>query len=586
MLRAGGMRTYLSRALLWTSLSCLPSSAALASAAGILGESGAQGHNCSGCHIGGGQATVALTGPLSVQGGTTANYSIRITGGPATQAGFDVYIDNAFAKIKSVDNSTTGDAHELTHFGPKGFAGGAATFNFAIDMPRIGGTIKLYASGLSANGGGTTGDAVGATVQTITVTGVPGAPLVATPADAKPKAVSTSFTDVTVLGADDSPEAQLIYSWAGAGAGPVTFAPNDTNAAKASRATFSKPGNYTLTVSIKDPSGNVTSSAVDVTVTPAIQSIDVIPAIAGVPPGATLQFGAEAKDQFGLALVSQPTFAWSATPGGSISATGLFKAGSSLGSQVIVQAAVSGRISAATVTIANGNAPTVATAPKANPSGLRAGLSVLGADDGGEAALKYTWSKASGPGTVTFSANGTNAAKQTIATFGLNGTYRLQVVIQDANNLGASASVEVNLTGEGGGGGGGGGTDDLLPPTVTLTLPSLELSGSVTLKAEAADETGVRDVVFMLDGEALFTATAPPYQATLDTKAKANGAHKIYAVAHDMAGNEARTREAEVTFSNTGGGGGDGGGCTSAGGGLLLSAAALAGLLRRRRRRA
>src|SRR5439155_178309 len=61
------------------------------------------------------------------------------------------------------------------------------------------------------------------------------------------------------------------------------------------------------------------------------------------------------------------------------------------------------------------NPPTVATAARANPAPVTAtttAVSVLGADDGGEPALVYTWG-ASGPAAVTFSANGTNAANQT-----------------------------------------------------------------------------------------------------------------------------------------------------------------------------
>ena len=43
-------------------------------------------------------------------------------------------------------------------------------------------------------------------------------------------------------------------------------------------------------------------------------------------------------------------------------------------------------------------------------------LTVLGADDGGEANLTYTWSP-TGPAPLTFSANGTNASKNTTAIF-------------------------------------------------------------------------------------------------------------------------------------------------------------------------
>ena len=72
-------------------------------------------------------------------------------------------------------------------------------------------------------------------------------------------------------------------------------------------------------------------------------------------------------------------------------------------------------------------------------------ITVLGADDGGETALSYTWS-ATGPGTVVFADNGTNASKSTTATFSKSGVYVLTVVITDAKGLSvvscASARVQ------------------------------------------------------------------------------------------------------------------------------------------------
>ena len=91
------------------------------------------------------------------------------------------------------------------------------------------------------------------------------------------------------------------------------------------------------------------------------------------------------------------------------------------------------------------NAPTVATAAAASPSpvtGTTTNLSVLGADDGGEANLTYTWSF-TGPATVNFSANGTNAAKNTTATFTKTGTYNFLVTI--SNSVGGSVTSAVSV---------------------------------------------------------------------------------------------------------------------------------------------
>ncbi|HEY3323061.1 MAG TPA: PKD domain-containing protein [Planctomycetota bacterium] len=95
-------------------------------------------------------------------------------------------------------------------------------------------------------------------------------------------------------------------------------------------------------------------------------------------------------------------------------------------------------------------APTVAQAASATPnpvSGSTAGLSVLGADDGGEANLTYTWA-ATGtpPAAVTFSVNGTNAAKNCTASFSASGSYTLQATLRDAGGLSTTSSVTVSVS--------------------------------------------------------------------------------------------------------------------------------------------
>ena len=95
-------------------------------------------------------------------------------------------------------------------------------------------------------------------------------------------------------------------------------------------------------------------------------------------------------------------------------------------------------------------APTVAAAASASPNpvaGSSSALSVLGADDGGEANLTYTWATAgTPPGSVSFSANGTNAAKNSTATFGAAGTYTLSVTVRDANGASATSSAVVSVS--------------------------------------------------------------------------------------------------------------------------------------------
>ena len=105
-----------------------------------------------------------------------------------------------------------------------------------------------------------------------------------------------------------------------------------------------------------------------------------------------------------------------------------------------------------TVTQAVNAAPTIATAAGASPStvtGTTTALSVLGADDGGESNLTYTWSATTvptGAPAPDFSINGTNAAKNATVTFHKAGTYAFVATISDGTNAVASATVSVTVS--------------------------------------------------------------------------------------------------------------------------------------------
>ena len=74
-------------------------------------------------------------------------------------------------------------------------------------------------------------------------------------------------------------------------------------------------------------------------------------------------------------------------------------------------------------------------------------LSVLGSDDRGEAALKYTWSVSSTTqgATGTFSVNGSNASKNTTLTFNRAGTYEVRAYITDAGRLSVVSTLRVTV---------------------------------------------------------------------------------------------------------------------------------------------
>src|SRR5262249_49490180 len=94
-------------------------------------------------------------------------------------------------------------------------------------------------------------------------------------------------------------------------------------------------------------------------------------------------------------------------------------------------------------------APTIASPASVSPgtiTGTTTSLSVLGADDGGEANLRYTWSELSGPAAIAFSTNGTNAARNTSATFTQAGNYTFRVTVTDAGGLSTTSDVSATVT--------------------------------------------------------------------------------------------------------------------------------------------
>ncbi len=106
-------------------------------------------------------------------------------------------------------------------------------------------------------------------------------------------------------------------------------------------------GPFTVTAA----SGGVSGTAsVTVTATPVLTTISVSPASASVQTGATQQFSATGRDQFGNPLNPQPTVTWSVSGGGSISSGGLFSA-TNPGGPFTVTAASGGVSGTASVTV-------------------------------------------------------------------------------------------------------------------------------------------------------------------------------------------------------------------------------------------
>jgi endoglucanase Acf2 len=99
-----------------------------------------------------------------------------------------------------------------------------------------------------------------------------------------------------------------------------------------------------------------------------------------------------------------------------------------------------------------GHAPPLVTvgaaATPAAVTGTTAALSVLGTDEQqDEANLTYTWALAGGPSGAqpTFSANGTNAARNTTVTFNVSGVYQFLVTLHDVNGLSTTSTAVVTV---------------------------------------------------------------------------------------------------------------------------------------------
>ena len=184
------------------------------------------------------------------------------------------------------------------------------------------------------------------------------APTVATPASANPSPVTSTSTNLSVLGADPTGEANLTYTWATTGTppAPVNFSPNGangTNAAKNIAATFTEAGFYNFMVTITNAGGLSVTSSVGVTINQTYSSMSISPSAPNLTGGSTQQFTATALDQFGQALASQPSITWTLLSGpGTLDSGGLYTPPNASGSAV-VQAASGAYSAAANVTFSS-----------------------------------------------------------------------------------------------------------------------------------------------------------------------------------------------------------------------------------------
>jgi hypothetical protein len=327
----------------------------------------------------GGGATGSFTADQFASGGTAYTASVNVaTSGISHAAPAAVYQSERYGNHSYTFGGLTAGASYTArlHFAEtKWTTSGARVFNVSINGAQVLSNFDIFAaagsntalvrdfSAVASSSGQITiqyvtvvDNAKSSGIEILTSTSSNQAPTIATAAAASPNPTSGSSSSLSVLGADDGGEPNLTYTWATSGSppAPVSFSVNGTNAAKSTTASFSRAGTYALIVTVVDAGGASTSSNLSVVVNQKLTRINVTPASAQVATGGTQQFLATALDQFGNALATQPSIAWSVSGGGTINATGGFTAGSSSGGPFTVNATSGSSVGSASVSVAGG----------------------------------------------------------------------------------------------------------------------------------------------------------------------------------------------------------------------------------------
>ena len=323
------------------------------------------------------------------------------------------------------------------------------------------------------------------------------------------------------------------------GPGTVTFG---NAAALNTTVIFSLAGSYTIRLTASD--GQLTTSD-DVVIVVSPAPVNVAPTTnAGsdksvVFPGSVTLTGSATDD--GLPSGSSVAVSWSKVSGpgnvvfvnsNSPNASATFTA---TGTYVLRLTASDSLLSGTddvtiTVTVPVNLAPVVhAGVDQIISFPAAAMMAGIATDDGlpSGSSLTRTWTKVSGPGTVTFfNGNALNAS----ATFSAAGSYTLRLTVSDGS---LSTSDDVIVTVAGG------------PESCGGTV-----SGTLMLSASAADNVGVIGVQLRLDGANLGSELiASPFSMQWNTTTTTNGCHTITAIARDAAGNQGTT-SLMVTVSN------------------------------------
>jgi hypothetical protein len=307
-------------------------------------------------------------------------------------------------------------------------------------------------------------------------------------------------------------------------------------------------GNHTLTAKARDAAGNITTSAgVVVTVNNDLTApaVNLTAPAAGVILGTT-NVDASASDNVGVAGVQ------------------FLLDGVNLGAEDI---SAPYSISWNTTTTTDGNHTLTARArDAAGNTTTSAGVIVTVSNDGIPPAVILTAPAAGnfsgtinvtadatdniGVAGVQFQLDGVNLGTEDISfpysiswntATATNANHTLTARARDAaGNITISAGVIVSVN------------NDTQAPTVSITAPAAGLvAGTINVDANAADNTGVVGVQFLLDGTNLGTEDlVAPYSISWNTTTIADGNHTLTARARDAAGNTTTSSAVVVNVHN------------------------------------
>jgi hypothetical protein len=312
---------------------------------------------------------------------------------------------------------------------------GSITPTGLFTAPQAGGSVTITTAAGSISG-----------TASVSVTN-PG-PTIVSPASVSYQDDAWGYAYLYVDASDPLGSSSLAYTWttttSPVGAAAPTFSNLSSNV-NYTGATVYAAGQYTFLVTVTDAASLSATSWVNVSIAQVATQVAITPSTLSLNEGAAHQFGAVLEDQFGAAMLTQPTFTWSASAG-TITQAGLYTAPQAGGSATIT-AATDTLSATANVSIAGPTIVQPACVTYQNDAARYAYLYVTASDTASSSSPTYTWTTTAAPAGAaapTFS-NVTSIGNYTRATFHAAGQYTFQVTVTDAAGLSATSSVKATV---------------------------------------------------------------------------------------------------------------------------------------------